>query len=40
MVRGHFRHRRDWPRRFGEDPRFVRLRSVAEARDWLEGQGR
>jgi adenylate kinase family enzyme len=40
MVRGHFRHRRDWPRRYGDDPRFVRLRSVAEARDWLEGQGR
>ncbi len=39
MVRGHFRHRRDWPRRYGGDPRFVRLRSVAEARDWLEAQG-
>jgi hypothetical protein len=38
MVRGHFRHRRDWPRRYGGDPRFVRLRSVAEARNWLEAQ--
>jgi adenylate kinase family enzyme len=36
MLRGHFRHRREWPRRYGGDPRFVRLRSVAEARDWLE----
>jgi adenylate kinase family enzyme len=36
MVRGHFRHRRDWPRRFAGDPRFVRLRSVAEARRWLD----
>ena len=36
MVRGHFRHRRDWPGRFAGDPRFVRLRSVAEARAWLE----
>jgi adenylate kinase family enzyme len=39
MVRGHFRHRREWPGRFAGDPRFVRLRSVAEARDWLEAQG-
>jgi adenylate kinase family enzyme len=39
LVRGHFRHRRDWPRRHGDDPRFVRLRTVAEARDWLEAQG-
>lgn len=36
MVRSHFRHRRHWPDRFGDDPRFVRLRSVAEAREWLE----
>jgi adenylate kinase family enzyme len=36
MVRGHFRHRRQWPRVFGGDPRFVRLRSVAEAKEWLE----
>jgi adenylate kinase family enzyme len=39
MIRGHFRQRRDWPRRYGDDSRFVRLRSVAEARDWLEAQG-
>jgi adenylate kinase family enzyme len=39
MVRGHFRHRREWPLRFEGDPRFVRLRSVEEARDWLEAHG-
>jgi adenylate kinase family enzyme len=39
MVRGHFRHRRQWPLRFAGDPRFVRLRSVEEARDWLETHG-
>jgi hypothetical protein len=38
MLRGHFRHRREWPRRYGGDPRFVRLRSVADAREWLEAQ--
>jgi adenylate kinase family enzyme len=38
MVRGHFRHRRQWPRRFAGDERFVRLRSVAEAKDWLEAR--
>ncbi len=36
MVRTHFLHRREWPDRFAGDPRFVRLRSVAEARRWLE----
>ncbi len=36
MLRGHFRHRRTWPQRYGRDPRFVRLRSVEEARKWLE----
>jgi adenylate kinase family enzyme len=40
LVRGHFRHRREWPRRYGDDPRFVRLRSVAEARRWLDAQTR
>ena len=35
MLRTHFRQRREWPRRFGGDPRFVRLRSAAEARAWL-----
>jgi adenylate kinase family enzyme len=39
MVRGHFRHRREWTLRFAGDPRFVRLRSVEEARDWLEAHG-
>jgi adenylate kinase family enzyme len=38
MVRGHFRHRRELPERFAGDPRFVRLRSVAEARAWLESR--
>lgn len=36
MVKGHFRHRREWPRQFEGDPRFVRLRSVEEARRWLD----
>jgi adenylate kinase family enzyme len=36
MVQGHFRHRREWPRRFAGDERFVRLRSVEAARRWLE----
>jgi adenylate kinase family enzyme len=38
MIQTHFRHRREWPERFGADPRFVRLRSEAEAREWLEEQ--
>ena len=38
MVRGHFRQRREWPRLYGGDPRFVRLRSVAEAQRWLDAQ--
>jgi adenylate kinase family enzyme len=37
MLKTHFRHRRTWPRRYGGDPRFVRLRSVREAREWLDG---
>jgi len=36
MVKGHFRHRRRWPKLFAGDPRFVRLRSVEEARAWLD----
>lgn len=36
MVKTHFRHRRQWPSRYGSDPRFVRLRSVREAREWLD----
>jgi adenylate kinase family enzyme len=38
MVRGHFRHRREWPSKFAGDPRFVRLRTVEEAQDWLEAR--
>jgi adenylate kinase family enzyme len=36
MVKTHFRHRREWPARFAGDPRLVRLRSVREAREWLD----
>jgi adenylate kinase family enzyme len=36
LIRGHFRHRRTWPRLYAGDPRFVRLRSVEEARAWLD----
>ena len=36
MLKTHVRHRREWPRRFEGDPRFVRLRSVEEARQWLD----
>ena len=36
MLRTHFRQRREWPQRFAGDPRFVRLRSDAEALAWLE----
>lgn len=36
MLKTHVRHRRQWPARYGGDPRFVRLRSVAEAKEWLE----
>jgi len=35
-VRSYFRHRREWPRRFGSHPGFVRLRGDAAARAWLE----
>ena len=38
MLRTHVSQRREWPRRYGADPRFVRLRSDAEARVWLELQ--
>jgi adenylate kinase family enzyme len=37
-LRSWFRHRREWPRKFAGDPRFIRLRSAAEARRWLERQ--
>jgi len=36
MVKTHFRHKRQWPARFAGDPRVVRLRSVPEAREWLD----
>ena len=37
-IRSHVQHRREWPARFDRDPRLVRLRSVAEARRWLDEQ--
>ena len=37
-LRSWLRHRRQWPRKFAGDPRVVRLRSVDEARRWLEQQ--
>jgi adenylate kinase family enzyme len=37
-LRAFFRHRREWPRKFAGDPRFVRLRSFDEADRWLERQ--
>ncbi len=39
LVKTHFRHHRTWPKRYGDDPRFVRLRSVAEAKEWLDRHG-
>jgi len=38
MLKTHFRHRREWPKHYGHDPRFVRLRSTTEARRWLDSQ--
>jgi adenylate kinase family enzyme len=37
-MKTHVRHRREWPTRFGNDPRLVRLRTPADARRWLESQ--
>ncbi|MFL5759563.1 MAG: adenylate kinase [Thermomicrobiales bacterium] len=37
-IQRHFRHRRQWPDKFGNDPRFVRLRSEEEASAWLNEQ--
>lgn len=34
-VRGHRKHRREWPDRFAGDPRFVRLRTAGEVTAWL-----
>jgi adenylate kinase family enzyme len=39
-IRAYFRHRRSWPQRLANDPRWVRLRTPAEARAWLERQSR
>lgn len=38
LISAHRRHRREWPERFGGDPRLIRLRSDAEVRRWLEEQ--
>ena len=35
-IHAHIRHRRHWPARFGQDPRFVRLRSDAQVSRWLD----
>jgi adenylate kinase family enzyme len=37
-IRAHFRHRREWPRRFASHPGFVRLRTAPEVRNWVETQ--
>ena len=37
-LRSWLRHRRQWPGKFTGVPRVVRLRSVDEARRWLERQ--
>jgi dephospho-CoA kinase len=39
LGRSWVRHRREWPRKFAREPRVMRLRSVEEARRWLEQQG-
>ena len=38
LIRNHVGQRRQWPARFKDDPRLVRLRSDAEARRWLDDQ--
>jgi adenylate kinase family enzyme len=37
-LRSWIRHRREWPREFAGDARVIRLRSVGEARRWLDEQ--
>jgi len=37
-IRAFFRHRRNWPRRFGSHPGLIRLRTPDEARQWLRRQ--
>jgi adenylate kinase family enzyme len=34
-LQSFVRHRRYWPKRFGADPRFLRLRSAQHVRRWL-----
>jgi adenylate kinase family enzyme len=36
MVKSHVRQRRQWPKRFHDDSRLVRLRSQDEIARWLE----
>jgi hypothetical protein len=36
MVKTHVKQKRRWPALFAGDPRLVRLRSVKEARRWLD----
>ena len=38
LIRKQFEHRRTWPGRFAGDPRVMRLRSVDQARHWLDEQ--
>jgi len=38
-IRSFFRHRREWPQRFAKHSNFVRLRTPAEAHDWLRRRG-
>jgi adenylate kinase family enzyme len=38
LTRTHLRHRREWPWVFSDDPRFVRFRSEAQVRDWINEQ--
>jgi hypothetical protein len=37
-IRAFLRHRRNWPRRFGSHPGFIRLRTPDEVRQWLQRQ--
>jgi adenylate kinase family enzyme len=37
-IRAYFRHQREWPARFAAHPGFVRLRTTAQVRSWLEAQ--
>jgi adenylate kinase family enzyme len=35
-IHAHVQHRRQWPARFGQDTRLVRLRSVTAIHRWLD----